>query len=101
MKLSKICRKLNEKLLKTLEILTEQADKELEGFTQLTHTVQFDLFPSSVLVICHFEDEEKLKQAIKSGAEKNFQNQLHKQLNKRGITLKDARENLKFELKEI
>lgn len=99
MKLSKICRKLNEKLLKTLDILAEQADKELEGFTQLTHTVQFDLFPSSILVICHFENEESLQQSLKSGAEKNFQKLLHKQLNKRGILLKDARDNLKFELK--
>jgi len=99
MKLSKICRKLNDKLLKTLDILTEQANKELVGFTHLTHTVQFDLFPSSILVTCHFEDEEKLKQVLDSGAESHFQKQLHKQLNKRGILLKDARDNLKFELK--
>jgi len=101
MKLSKICRKLNDKLLKTLDILTEQASKELVGFTHLTHTVQFDLFPSSIVVICHFEDEEKLKQAVDSGVEKQFQKQFKKQLSKRGIALKDASDNLKFGLKEV
>ena len=90
MKLSKICRKLNDKVLKTLDILTEQANNELDGFTHLTHTVQFDLFPSSLLVTCYFENEDSLAKSQVS--ESDFQKHLQKQLSKRGILLKDARD---------
>jgi len=94
MKLSKVTKKLNNKLLNTLQTLQSQVSQQLNGFVKLEHTVQFDLFPSSLLVTCYFENDSLLAQA--KASERLFQKQLHKLLFKQGILLKDPSHNLNF-----
>lgn len=96
MKMSKIVQRLNVKLLAVLAKIDEEA-KQVEGFSHLNHTVQFDLFPSSLLVLCHFSDEQKLGDAQGSHVETKLQKQLHKLLLKKGIVLKDPKMNLKLQ----
>jgi len=96
MKMSKICQRLNKKLLAALAQINEEA-KEIDGFSHLSHTVQFDCFPSSLLVHCHFSDAEQLQVAQSNLVETKLQKQLHKLLLKKGIVLKDPKMNLKLE----
>lgn len=96
MKMSKIVQRLNVKLLAVLAKIDEEV-KQVEGFSHLSHTVQFDLFPSSLLVLCHFSDEQKLGDAQGSHVETKLQKQLHKLLLKKGIVLKDPKMNLKLQ----
>lgn len=96
MKMSKIVQRLNVKLLAVLAKIDEET-KQVEGFSHLSHTVQFDLFPSSLLVLCHFSDEQKLRDAQGSHVETKLQKQLHKLLLKKGIVLKDPKMNLKLQ----
>lgn len=96
MKMSKIVQRLNVKLLAVLAKIDEEA-KQVEGFSHLSHTVQFDLFPSSLLVLCHFSDEQNLGDAQGSHVETKLQKQLHKLLLKKGIVLKDPKMNLKLQ----
>ena len=93
MKMSKICQRLNVKLLAGLKQLDEEA-KLITGYKDLSHTVQFDLFPSSLIVHCHFENEEQLLDAKNSHVESKLQKRLHKLLMKKGIVLKDPKLNL-------
>lgn len=94
MKMSKTLRKLNDKLIATIDSIQQQANEQLEGFSSLSHTVKFDLFPGSLLVSCYFESHDHLDKAKKH--EKTFQKLLHKMLLKQGILLKDSSQNLKF-----
>jgi hypothetical protein len=96
MKMSKICQRLNKKLLAVLVQINEEA-KQLDGFSHLSHTVQFDYFPASLLVNCHFIEVEQLRVALSSHAESELQKQLHKLLLKKGIVLKDPKMNLKLQ----
>ncbi|MFT5759902.1 MAG: hypothetical protein ACI9LM_004686 [Alteromonadaceae bacterium] len=96
MKMSKICQRMNKKLLAVLAKVSEEA-KQIEGFSHLSHTVQFDLFPSSLLVLCHFSEVQQLGAAQSSLAEVKLQKQLHKLLLKQGIILKDPKMNLKLQ----
>lgn len=96
MKMSKICQRLNEKLLTVLEKVNDEA-KHIEGFSRLSHTVQFDCFPGSLLVLCHFNDVQQMKVAQGSHAETKLQKQLHKLLLKKGVVLKDPKMNLKLQ----
>ena len=93
MKMSKICQRLNVKLLAVLAQINEDA-KQYDGFTHLSHTVQFDCFPSSLLVQCHFSESQQHKVAQDSHVEAKLQKQLHKLLSKKGIVLKNSKTNL-------
>jgi len=95
MKMSKTCQRLNNKLLTVLAQINEEA-KKLNGFSHVSHTVQFDYFPSSLLVLCHFDDEQGLHVAQENHTEIQLQKLLHKLLLKKGIVLKDPKINLKL-----
>ena len=94
MKLSKTTKKLNTKLLSAIQKLKEQAERELVGLVNITHTVEFDHFPGSLLVTCHFKNELEL--AVAKELEKSFQKKLHALLFKQGILLKNPSHNLRF-----
>ncbi len=95
MKMSKICVRLNEKLLTALTQINEEA-KHIEGFSHLTHTVKFDCFPGSLLVHCHFSETQQLHDALSNHVETKLQKLLHKLLFKKGIMLKEPKKNLKL-----
>ena len=94
MKISKTIRKLNDKLAASIQTINALASEELEGFVKLDHSIQFDLFPGSLLVSCYFESHDHLDKAMKF--EKKYQKKLSILLLKHGIKLKDAKQNLKF-----
>lgn len=96
MKISKITQRLNQKLLDVLNLVNEEA-KQVEGFSHLSHTVQFDCFPGSLLVHCHLNDEQQLQEAQGNHSETKLQKLLHKLLLKKGIVLKDPKMNLKLQ----
>lgn len=96
MKMSKICQRLNKKLLAVLVKINEEA-KQIDGFTHLSHTVQFDYFPGSLLVHCHFSEAQQLRIAQNSHVETKLQKQLQKLLLKQGIVLKDPKINLNLQ----
>ena len=98
MKMSKTTKKLNDRLLLVLEKLTLQAKEEFEGLASVSHTVQFDLFPGSLLVKCTFNTQDLLDKAKLS--EKQYQKKLNNMLLKQGILLKTPIHNLKFAVKE-
>jgi hypothetical protein len=95
MKMSKTCQRLNVKLLAALALIDEEA-KQIDGFSHLSHTVQFDYFPGSLLVHCHFNDKQRLLDAQSSYAESKLQKKLQRLLLKKGIVLKDPKINLKL-----
>ncbi len=87
---------MNKKMLAVLAKVNEEA-KQIDGFSHISHTVQFDLFPGSLLVLCHFSEVQKLEVAQSSLVETKLQKQLHKLLLKQGIILKDPKMNLKLQ----
>lgn len=97
MKFSKTNQKLKTKLLACLKILEGKAAQEFSGFISLSHTVQFDYFPGSLLVTCYFQAEELAQAKVK---EAKYQKSLHQLLFKQGILLKNPRVNLRFCLSE-
>ena len=97
MKMSKTTKKLNDRLLLVLEKLTLQAKEELAGLASVSHTVQFDLFPGSLLVNCAFDTQALLD--IAKPFEKQYQKKLNNMLLKQGILLKEPKRNLKFGVK--
>ena len=94
MKHSKTTKKLSNKLNTIIELIKTHLSDELSGFTDIKLTVQFDCFPGSILLACHFENNESL--AAAKGKEITYQKMLHKLLLKQGIVLKQPSQNLVF-----
>lgn len=98
MKMSKTIKKLNDRLQTALRTLSDEAKQEFEGVEGVSHTIQFDLFPGSLLVTVRFQSHDLLDKARSS--EKRYQKRLHNMLMKQGILLKQPKQNLKFGLIE-
>lgn len=96
MKMSKTCQRLNERLLVVLSQVDNEA-KQVDGFSHLSHTVHFDCFPGSLLVLCHFIDAQMLLTAKNNHVETKLQKKLSTLLFKKGILLKDPKMNLKLQ----
>ena len=96
MKISKTCQRLNQRLLAVLAKINEEA-KQIDGFSHLSHTVQFDCFPGSLLVHCHFSKAQQFLDAQNNHAETELQTLLQKLLLKKGIVLKNPKVNLSLQ----
>lgn len=94
MKHSKTTKKLSNKLHIVVEQIKTLSSEDFTGFTDISLTVKFDYFPGSILIICHFKDDESL--AAAKGQESAYQKKLHKLLFKQGIVLKQPSQNLAF-----
>ncbi|WOJ97357.1 hypothetical protein R0137_02010 [Congregibacter brevis] len=55
-------------LVEALTRVCDQALEEIDGFSWITHFVDFNNFPDSLLVVCVFKTEEQLR-AVRSAKE--------------------------------
>lgn len=94
MKHSKTTKKLSNKLNIVLAQIKTLLSEEFPNFTDVSLTVKFDYFPGSILLTCHFKDDESLTAA--KAQESAYQKKLHKLLFKQGIVLKQPTQNLAF-----
>ena len=96
--MTKICQRLNDKLITALDLLSKEAEQH-ENFSHITHTVKFDCFPASLLVIVHYQENKIDNSDIQEykSIETILQKQLHRLLLKKGIVLKKPTMNLKVQ----
>ena len=90
---SKVTIKLNTALFSVLEKLNQQLTENVNGFVSLSHKVEFDNFPASLIVTCLFENKAQLDEV--KALENDYLIQLKKGLLKKGIVLKTMH-NLQF-----
>ena len=97
-------RKSDKKRENTLrEALTEVCDQmlaEVSGFVWLTHLVDFDRFPQSLKIVCVFEGEEDLKNALSKGQDNLFYQAIEEQLKRVNMKLKNSRSCVSFDSEE-
>lgn len=85
------------------ESLTEVCDEALgyiKGFVWLTHLVNYDAFPQSLKVICVFETDEDLKQALDSQQDVFFYDHIQAKLKAVNIVIKNIRPHVFFDSEE-
>ncbi|QDP01423.1 hypothetical protein [Thalassotalea sp. PS06] len=81
------------------KVLTEACDQALEeypGFKWLTHTVNYDRFPESLVVICVFETNEQITQVDIE----EIRNLMQRKLSSIGINLKKAHKQVRIDSEE-
>ncbi|OBT11662.1 hypothetical protein A9267_03300 [Shewanella sp. UCD-FRSSP16_17] len=85
--MKKTDKKIEKQIIQTL---TEVCDRLLElypGFEWLTHTVNFNAFPTSLKVVCIFENDAQLTDLVLNKEDVYIQNLIIHQLQQQGIKL--------------
>ncbi len=91
-----------DKLLR--EALTEVCDIALEdiaGFQWLTHFANYRAFPSSLEILCVFEREDQLKDALAAGHDQLLRTLITQRLAAIDIPLAKPRQQIRFDSEEL
>lgn len=96
-KLSKVQQKQQDLVLKTADMLEEQARIEIPGMLQCWFDVEYHLFPGSLLLCFQFENEQALAAAEPDLLK--WQKRLSAAMMKKGVILKNMRKHLVFTMK--
>ncbi len=93
-------RKTDKKIDKSIRMaLTEACDiaqTESEGFTWLTHFVNYDFFPGSLSVVCVYDTDVNLANANLD----RMRSLIKDKLNSISINIKDIRQQVSFDTEE-
>lgn len=94
-------KKSDKKIENTLrETLTQVCDMtlgELEGFSWLTHRVNYSHFPKSLRVTCVFDTSLELENAIAKGQDTSLSELIRSKLESAGIVLKNINTHVFFD----
>lgn len=97
-------KKTDKKIEKTLrEALTAVCDEALgtiKGFVWLTHLVNFDVFPQSLKIVCVFETDDELKQALDAQQNVFFYDHIQAKLSAVNIKIKNIHSHVFFDSEE-
>jgi hypothetical protein len=96
-KLSKVQIKQQDLVMKTADMLEEQARIEIPGMLQCWFDVEYHLFPGSLLLCFQFENEQALAAAEPDLLK--WQKRLSAAMMKKGVILKNMRKHLVFTMK--
>ncbi len=94
--MKKTDRKLDNKIIKALTIVCEDALDRIEGFQWLTHAVNYDQFPASLKVTCVFDDEWSLQMAIHEQHDADLVRSIDQQLKHIDVVLKNPPGQVSF-----
>ncbi|WP_127019661.1 hypothetical protein [Rheinheimera mangrovi] len=93
-KLSVVQLKQQANVLKSLEAVEELAMPLYPDFVGCWFSLEYEHFPGSLLVRCQFNSEAALAAALEQKLDLYFQKQIHKQLFKCGILVKDIKRHV-------
>jgi len=100
MKLSKTTQKLDNNICKALTIACENSLHVIEGFSWLTHRVDYTHFPSSLIVTCVFETDDDIKKITENNLADDLRRSIQKELLKVAVTIKNLKRNIHFDSEE-
>ena len=82
MKLTKTTKKLDNNICKALTVACESALHDFDGFSWLTHRVDYTNFPASLMITCVFETEDNIKKMEENDLAEGFRKSIQKRTSK-------------------
>lgn len=89
--------KMERKLTASLTHACEQAKPDLPGFEWLTHSVDYQRFPETLVVTWVFDTDGNLANALKSELRKTMQDLTASALSEAGIAVEDVSQHIDFD----
>jgi len=97
-------KKSDKKIENTLRLaLTEVCEialDEVAGFKWLTHLVNYSTFPSSLAVVCVFDTNHDLSNALAAHKDDDLYSLINDKLSAAGVQLKNVRQHVSFDTEE-
>ncbi|WP_285162703.1 Fis family transcriptional regulator [Shewanella goraebulensis] len=85
--MKKTDKKLDRQITETLTEVCDMLLDQYQGFEWLTHTVKFSAFPTSLKVVCIFENDAQLTGLVLHKEDVYIQNLIIHKLQQQGIKL--------------
>ena len=93
-------KKLDNKLRNALMVVCEQALNENAGFKWLTHIVNFNRFPQSLIVVCVFDTNADLDKAKSNNLTAELVKLISCEFVKAEFNIKELTQHVKFDTEE-
>ncbi|MGO2356179.1 MAG: Fis family transcriptional regulator [Marinomonas foliarum] len=93
-------KKIDNALRSALTNVCEAALGKVDGFVWLTHVVNYNAFPNSLKIICVFETDEALANAIGAKQDDFFYLLINRELSAVNIQLNKLRQQVGFDTEE-
>lgn len=93
-------KKIENALRESLTAVCDDALGSIKGFVWLTHLVNYDVFPQSLKIVCVFETDDDLKQALDSQQDVFFYDHIQAKLKAVNIIIKNIRPLVSFDSEE-
>ena len=93
-------KKLDNKLRNALMEVCEKAIDEDNGFKWLTHFVNFNNFPKSLIIVCVFDTNAALDSAKLNNQDGELIELIDSELQKAQFSIRDISQHIKFDTEE-
>ncbi|WP_421850189.1 Fis family transcriptional regulator [Marinomonas sp.] len=93
-------KKIDNALREALTNVCETALGSVDGFVWLTHLVNYSAFPNSLKIICVFETDESLSNALEAKRDDYFYQLIQDKLNAVNIKFNKLRQQVSFDSEE-
>ncbi|MCB2426791.1 Fis family transcriptional regulator [Methylophaga pinxianii] len=93
-------KKIDNELRLRLTDVCEQALKDIAGFQWLTHLVNYDDFPNSLMVVCVFDTNENLNSYLRSDDSQALISLISSEFRTMHIKLKRLVEHISYDTEE-
>ncbi len=97
--MKKTDKKREKSIVQGLTRVCEIAKNEVSSFEWLTHTIDYDDFPNSLMVHCIFTSDESIRQVIDSGQDEAIFKLICDELVLIDINFKDISNRVTFDTK--
>ena len=93
-------KKIEKNIRRALTDVCELALKNIDGFKWLTHHVNYDLFPDSLVVVCVFETNLQLHQVYDDKMDDYLSKLIAEKLLEIDIKLQDIQQQINFDTEQ-
>ena len=97
--MNKTDKKREKSIIQGLTRVCDITKNEIDGFEWLTHTIDYDYFPNSLMVHCIFTSDVSIKQVIDSGQDETIFKLICDELVLIDINFKDISSHVTFDTK--
>ena len=93
-------KKTEQQLVQVLTRVCEQAKDEVQGFQWLTHLVNYQHFPESLLVVCIFDTDKSLENALNKTQNQLLVDLIERELKTIHIRFNQTKQHLLFDTEQ-
>lgn len=98
--MKKTDKKIENAIVKALNIVCETALEEIAGFKWITHLVRYSDFPGSLSIVCIFDARSNLADAMVAQKDEYLRGLIKEQLQAAGVQVRDVERRVSFDTEE-